>query len=212
MPNTEPNCQNNIHAAQRARRILRSPTYSSAGNIVHTAYPPSARPTHRASRPHLHTTAAPQSQHARAAPAHRKTKRGTQPQRARAHYSGGAHSTQRPLAFPLAARATTPGCEHVTACTALILRATRRQRGAGAGVGAGKGRARTHRRGSASRATRVPCGAGRSAGAGRRGEGWGARTLHVKMSSAWSMFPTWGCGQRACARRQRGWALTVKWG
>jgi hypothetical protein len=35
--------------------------------------------------------------------------------------SAGAHSTQRPVAFPLAARSTILGCEHVTACVAEIL-------------------------------------------------------------------------------------------
>lgn len=38
------------------------------------------------------------------------------------HESAGAQSTHRPLAFPLAARSTILGWEHVTACTALILR------------------------------------------------------------------------------------------
>ena len=35
--------------------------------------------------------------------------------------SAGAHSTQRPVAFPLAARSTMLGCEQVTACDAVIL-------------------------------------------------------------------------------------------
>lgn len=35
--------------------------------------------------------------------------------------SAGAHSTQRPLAFPLATCSTILGCEHVTACVAEIL-------------------------------------------------------------------------------------------
>lgn len=35
--------------------------------------------------------------------------------------SAGAQSTQRPLPFPLAARSTMLGWEHVTACTAVIL-------------------------------------------------------------------------------------------
>ena len=35
--------------------------------------------------------------------------------------SEGAHNTHRPLAFPLTARSTMLGCEHVTACTAVIL-------------------------------------------------------------------------------------------
>lgn len=33
----------------------------------------------------------------------------------------GAHSTHRPEAFPDAARSKMLGCEHVTACTAVIL-------------------------------------------------------------------------------------------
>jgi hypothetical protein len=39
----------------------------------------------------------------------------------RSYASAGAQSTQRPLAFPLTARSTMFGWEHVTACTAEIL-------------------------------------------------------------------------------------------
>ena len=35
--------------------------------------------------------------------------------------SAGAHSTQRPVAFPLATCSTILGCEHVTACVAETL-------------------------------------------------------------------------------------------
>ena len=35
--------------------------------------------------------------------------------------SAGAHNTQRPLPLPVAHRSTTLGCEHVTACVAVIL-------------------------------------------------------------------------------------------
>lgn len=37
------------------------------------------------------------------------------------HRSTGAHNAQRPLAFPLTARATIEGWDAVTACTADIL-------------------------------------------------------------------------------------------